>query len=36
EFVASGHDSEDIRELAKQALVHLDRRQAERSRDMSH
>jgi len=36
EFVASGHDSSEMRDLAKQALVHLDRRQAEKSRDMSH
>jgi HEAT repeat protein len=36
EFVASGHDSPDIRDLAKEALVHLDRRQAARLRDMSH
>jgi hypothetical protein len=36
EFVASGHDSPEIRDLAKEALVHLDRRQAERMRDMSH
>ena len=35
EFVASGHDSSDIRDLAKQALVHLDRREAERPRDLS-
>jgi len=27
EFVASGHDSVEIRDLAKQALEHLDRRQ---------
>jgi len=32
EFVASGHDNEEIRELAKQALEHLDRRHA---RDMT-
>jgi len=36
EFVASGHDSSEMRDLAKEALVHLDRRQAEKSRDMSH
>jgi hypothetical protein len=35
EFVASGHESSEIRELAKQALVHLDRREAERRRDLS-
>ncbi len=27
EFVASGHDSVEIRDLAKQALTHLERRQ---------
>jgi hypothetical protein len=36
EFVASGHDSAEMRDLAKEALVHLERRQAEKSRDMSH
>jgi len=36
EFVASGHDSSEMRDLAKEALVHLDRRQAEKMRDMSH
>jgi len=35
EFVASGHDSPEMRDLAKEALVHLDRRQADKSRDMS-
>ncbi len=35
EFVASGHDSAEMRDLAKQALVHLDRREAERARDMA-
>jgi hypothetical protein len=34
EFVASGHDSSEMRELAKQALAHLDRREAERRRDL--
>jgi HEAT repeat protein len=34
EFVASGHESSEIRDLAKQALVHLDRREAERQRDL--
>jgi hypothetical protein len=34
EFVASGHDSPEMRELAKQALLHLDRREAERRRDL--
>jgi hypothetical protein len=32
EFVASGHDNREVRELAKEALGHLDRRQA---RDLS-
>ena len=36
EFVGSGHDNPEIRDLAKEALTHLDRRQAEKSRDMSH
>jgi hypothetical protein len=36
EFVASGHDNPEMRDLAKEALGHLDRRQAEKSRDMSH
>lgn len=36
EFVASGHESPEMRDLAKEALTHLDRRQAEKSRDMSH
>jgi hypothetical protein len=36
EFVASGHDSSEMRDLAKEALVHLDRRAAEKMRDMSH
>jgi hypothetical protein len=35
EFVASGHESAEMRDLAKQALVHLERREAERRRDMS-
>ena len=35
EFVGSGHDSSEIRDLAKEALVHLDRREAERRRDMA-
>jgi HEAT repeat protein len=35
EFVASGHDSSDMRELAKEALGHLDRREADRRHDMS-
>src|SRR5262249_37024610 len=30
EFVASGHESSEIRDLAKQALGHLDRRRATR------
>ena len=34
EFVGSGHDSPEMRDLAKQALVHLDRREAERRRDL--
>jgi hypothetical protein len=34
EFVASGHESAEIRDLAKQALVHLDRREQEALRDM--
>jgi hypothetical protein len=34
EFVASGHDNPEMRELAKQALAHLDRREAERRRDL--
>jgi hypothetical protein len=34
EFVGSGHDSPEIRDLAKEALVHLDRREAERRRDL--
>ena len=36
EFVASGHDNPEMRDLAKEALTHLDRRQAEKNRDMSH
>jgi hypothetical protein len=36
EFVASGHESPEMRDLAKEALTHLDRRQAAKSRDMSH
>ena len=35
EFVASGHDSSEMRDLAKEAIVHLDRRQAAKGRDMS-
>jgi len=35
EFVASGHDNAEMRDLAKEALVHLDRRAAAKSRDMS-
>ncbi len=35
EFVASGHDNPEMRELAKQALGHLERREAERQRDMA-
>jgi hypothetical protein len=35
EFVASGHESSEMRDLAKQALVHLDRREADRQRDMA-
>lgn len=35
EFVASGHESAEMRELAKQAIGHLDRREAERHRDMA-
>ena len=35
EFVASGHDSPEMRDLAKEALGHLDRRQQEKNRDMS-
>ncbi len=35
EFVASGHESSEMRDLAKQALGHLERREAERHRDMS-
>jgi hypothetical protein len=34
EFVADGHDNPEMRELAKQALGHLDRREAERRRDL--
>jgi hypothetical protein len=34
EFVASGHESQEMRDLAKQALAHLDRREAERRRDL--
>ncbi|MDB4969082.1 MAG: lyase domain protein repeat-containing protein [Myxococcales bacterium] len=34
EFVGSGHDSSEMRDLAKQALVHLERREAERHRDL--
>ena len=34
EFVASGHESPEIRELAKQALGHLERREADRHKDM--
>jgi hypothetical protein len=30
EFVASGHDNPEMRDLAKEALTHLDRREAER------
>ena len=35
EFVASGHDSPEMRDLAKQAIVHLERHEAERNRDMT-
>lgn len=35
EFVASGHESAEMRDLAKEALAHLERREAERRRDMS-
>ena len=35
EFVASGHDSAEMRDLAKEALVHLERRQAAKGRDMA-
>jgi hypothetical protein len=35
EFVASGHDSPEMRELAKQAIGHLERHEAERNRDLS-
>ncbi len=35
EFVASGHDSPEMRDLAKEALGHLDRREAERGHDMA-
>jgi hypothetical protein len=35
ELVASGHDSPEMRELAKQAIVHLERHEAERNRDMA-
>lgn len=34
EFVSSGHENPEMRELAKQALAHLDRREAERRRDL--
>ena len=34
EFVGSGHDNPEMRELAKTALGHLDRREAERRRDL--
>jgi hypothetical protein len=33
-FVASGHESPEIRDLAKQALGHLDRREREAQRDL--
>ncbi|HEX6838486.1 MAG TPA: HEAT repeat domain-containing protein [Polyangia bacterium] len=36
EFVASGHDNAEMRDLAKEALVHLERRAAAKSHDMSH
>ena len=35
EFVASGHDNSEMRDLAKEALTHLDRRQAAKSRDLA-
>ena len=35
EFVASGHDSPEMRDLAKQAIGHLERHEAERSRDLA-
>lgn len=35
EFVASGHDSPEMRDLAKQAIVHLERHEAERTRDLA-
>jgi hypothetical protein len=35
EFVASGHESQEMRDLAKEALTHLERRQAERARDLA-
>lgn len=35
EFVASGHDNAEMRDLAKEALVHLDRRAAAKSRDLA-
>jgi hypothetical protein len=34
EFVASGHDSSEMRDLAKEALVHLERRETERRKDL--
>ncbi len=34
EFVSSGHDSPEMRDLAKEALGHLDRRQADKNRDL--
>jgi hypothetical protein len=34
EFVASGHDSPEMRDLAKTALGHLDKREAERRKDL--
>ena len=34
EFVASGHESSEMRDLAKEALTHLERRQAAQGRDM--
>ncbi len=35
EFVSSGHDSPEMRDLAKQAIVHLERHEAERNRDLA-
>jgi HEAT repeats len=35
EFVASGHDNPEMRELAKQAIGHLERHEAERNRDLA-